>query len=132
MATPAAGPAVTPLPTPYVQVEADVVNGRRGPDTVFEVIGQAKQGDQLMILAALPDQSWWQVCCIANQPAWVIGSAVTAQGPLQIVPQVPMPPTPTETLTPTETSPISPLDTPQPPFDIAEGPMWPMTVTTVS
>ena len=130
-ATAVVGPAATPLPTPYVEVEAEAVNGRRGPDTVFDQIGEATQGEKLMILAALPDKSWWQVCCISNQPAWVIGSAVTAEGPVQIVPSVPMPPTPTTvptpTLTFTVTSPISPLATPEPPFDIAEGPMFPMT-----
>jgi len=114
-----------PLPTPYVVVNSETLNGRRGPATTFERIGEAKKGDELMILGRSPDGAWWQVCCMANQPVWVSADLVDAKGPLDTVavftpqptPMPPPPPTPRPTATPTRV--------PLPPFDIARGPEFP-------
>lgn len=114
------------LPTPYAVVNAATVNGRRGPATTFERIGEAKKGTELMILARTPDNSWWQVCCMANQPVWVPADQVEARGPAEFVPTVAPPPTPTPRppAPPKPTATTAP--TPMPPFDIARGPEFPM------
>jgi uncharacterized protein YgiM (DUF1202 family) len=118
-----AGPR--PLPTPYVVVNSERLNGRRGPGTTFEIVGQVRRGDELMILARTPDGDWWQVCCIANQSAWVAADLVTARGPLDDVAVVVPPPTPVPTPPPLPTSTPPPPPTPAPPFDIARGPEFP-------
>ena len=71
-----------PLPTPYPIVKSATINGRRGPGATFERIGQAKKGDELMIIGRTPDGAWWQVCCLANQPVWVSADLVEAKGPI--------------------------------------------------
>jgi len=119
-----AGPR--PLPTPYVVVNSETLNGRRGPGTTFELLGQVEQGAELMILARTPQKDWWQVCCIANQPAWVSADLVTAKGPLADVPVLTPPPTPAPTPLPQPTHTPAPTPTRLPPFDIARGPEFPI------
>ena len=79
-----------------------------------------------MILARTPDSAWWQVCCMANQPVWVSADLVDAKGPLDTVPVLAPPPTPA----PPPPAPPKPTATPSPvplpPFDIAEGPQFPI------
>lgn len=120
-----AGPR--PIPTPYIIINAATLNGRRGPGTTFALIGQAKQGAELMILARTADGAWFQVCCMANQPVWVSANLVIAKGPVDTVPVVtPQPtPLPQPTRPPAPTRTITP--TPMPPFDIARGPEFPIT-----
>jgi uncharacterized protein YgiM (DUF1202 family) len=115
-----AGPRA--LPTPYVVVNSETLNGRRGPGVTFERLGEAAKGAELMVLARSPDGKWWQVCCLANQPVWVSAELVTAKGPLEAVPVLTPPPTPPPAprRPPTATPPATP--TPMPPFDIARGP----------
>jgi uncharacterized protein YgiM (DUF1202 family) len=115
-----------PLPTPYAIVKSATINGRRGPGATFERIGQAKKGDELMIIGRTPDGAWWQVCCLANQPVWVSADLVEAKGPVDTTPLLtpaptPVPPPPAAPL-PTAT----PAPTPMPPFDIARGPEFPI------
>jgi uncharacterized protein YgiM (DUF1202 family) len=119
-------PGPRALPTPYVVVDADTVNGRKGPGNTFPLLGEAVKGAELMILARTPAGDWWQVCCIANQPAWVSASLVTALGPLEGIPVLTPPPTPAPTPLPTSTATPSPAPTPLPPFDIAAGPIFPI------
>jgi hypothetical protein len=125
-ATATSGPTVTPQPTPYVVVVGSAAIGRRGPGTVYDRLGEARQGQQFMILGRSQDSKWWQICCIANQPAWVSADAVTAQGPSDIAPPIPAPPTPTPA--PTSTRRPTPTITPTPasPFDVARGPEFPI------
>jgi hypothetical protein len=122
----AAGPTPSPRPTPFVIVEAGSVVGRRGPGPAYELIGEARQSQKLMVLGRSPDDNWWLVCCIANQPAWVSADQVSARGPVSIAPTVMAPPTPTPTftLTPVPMPTITP--TPVPPFDIARGLEFPI------
>src|SRR5512135_3100657 len=54
-----AGPTPTPRPTPYVVVNSGVVEARRGPDKGFELLGDVRQGQQLMVLARTADSKWW-------------------------------------------------------------------------
>ena len=79
-------PTVPPTATPFVAVNGATINGRRGPGTGFELIGQAKQGQQLMILGKSADGGWWLVCCISNQPAWVAADGVSPNGAVDFVP----------------------------------------------
>lgn len=118
-----------PQPTPYVVVNVDTLNARRGPGTAFERVGQVKRGDQLMILGRTPDGAWVNVCCVANQPVWVFAEFVTEMGAVAQVAVVtpaptpiPPPPTPIPPPQPTRT----PAPTPAPPFDIARGPEFPI------
>ena len=122
--TPQGGPR--PLPTPYVVVKSATINGRRGPATTFPRIGEAKKGDQLLILGRTEDGAWWNVCCMANQPVWVSADLVEAKGPVQAAPVM----TPAPTPTPVPPAPPRPtattVPTPMPPFDIARGPEFPI------
>jgi hypothetical protein len=118
-----------PQPTPYVVVNTDTLNARRGPGTTFERVGQVKRGDQLMVLGKTPDGTWINVCCVANQPVWVFAELVTEMGAVDLVTVVtpaptpiPPPPAPIPPPQPTRT----PAPTPAPPFDIARGPEFPI------
>lgn len=116
-------------PTPYVIVQADTLNGRRGPGTTFERIGQAARGDELMILARSADRTWWHVCCMANQPVWVSAELVMPMGAADGAPVATSQPTPAPTPLPTRRPPTAtrpPAPTAAPPFDIARGPEFPM------
>jgi hypothetical protein len=115
-----------PLPTPYVVVNSETLNGRRGPASTFERIGQAEKGAKLMILARTPDNAWWQVCCMANQPVWVSADLVEAKGPVEAVPVLTPPPTPVPPPPPAPKPTATQVPTPLPPFDIAEGPQFPI------
>lgn len=117
-----------PLPTPFVVVNADSLNGRRGPGVTFPAIGLAERGAELTILGKTPAGDWWWVCCLANQPVWVAAADVTANGPVETIAVL----TPAPTPVPTPVPPPPPLPTqtptPLPPFDIARGPEFPIQV----
>lgn len=84
---------VSTTPTPTVTsllsavrigiVNSDVVNVRSYPDLAGDVIGQAKQGERLEILATSTDGQWLQVCCPLgtndNRQSWVAAEFVTVQ-----------------------------------------------------
>jgi hypothetical protein len=110
------------VPTPFVVVNSETVNGRRGPGQTFERLGEAVKGTELMVMARTPDGLWWQVCCLANQPVWVSADLVTAKGPVDAGPVLTPPPTPRPAPRPPPTPTAPPAPTPMPPFDIARGP----------
>jgi hypothetical protein len=114
------------LPTPYVIIKAETINGRRGPGATFERIGQAKKGDELMIMGRTPDGTWWQVCCMANQSVWVSADLVEAKGPTDTTPVMTPAPAPPPPLPPAPKPSATPAPTPMPPFDIARGPEFPI------
>jgi len=127
----------TPAPraTPFVVIKAATLNGRRGPGTNYERIGQAKAGDSLFVLGRSADNAWLQVCCMANQPVWVAADQVDAKGAVASAPVLTPPPVPVATQRPVVAAPRvsqSPIATPQPagpplpPFDIARGPEFPI------
>ena len=115
-----------PLPTPYAIVKAATINGRRGPAATFGRIGEAKKGDELMIMGRTSDGAWWQVCCIANQPVWVPADLVDAKGPVDTVPMMTPAPTPVPPPPAAPRPTATPAPTPMPPFDIARGPEFPI------
>ena len=109
-------PAATPTPTsgvPYVRSSA-VVNLRAGPGTNHPVVGQMRVGDELSVIARNPAGTWWQVCCAAEQYAWVSAAVVEAMGNTQSVSQAASIPTPPPQVTPT---PVPPTPTPKPSID---------------
>ena len=129
--TPTSTPTATstPYPTPYALVGANAVQGRRGPDPSFELLGQAVAEQELTVLGRTPDNSWLQICCIANQAAWVQAGRVNIQGVLDAVQPIAPPPTPTPVPTATSPNTPTPSSTPMPPFDIARGPEFPWKVS---
>ncbi len=85
-------PAPTAVPTPSfaaLRVETAMLNLRSAPSTESALIGQTTAGSVLRTLAKLPDESWWQVCCVDRQRAWVSGQWVQPIGPADALLQVP-------------------------------------------
>jgi hypothetical protein len=127
-------------PTPFVVVQPANLNGRRGPGTEYDRIGQASQGQQLFILGRTADNAWYQVCCLANQPVWISADQVEVRNATNSAPVLTPPPTaipipPTPRLPPVVQQPLTgqsplptpgPVGTPLPPFDIARGPEFPI------
>ncbi len=124
--------------TAYVVIKPATLNGRRGPGTNYERIGEADQGQELFVLGRTADAAWLQVCCMANQPVWVAADQVDVRGaispaPVFTPPPTPLPPTPTRPPPPAAPrvgqSPLAtprPAGTPLPPFDISRGPEFPI------
>jgi hypothetical protein len=119
-------PTGIPSPTPFVVVSGATVNGRRGPGPGYEFVGAARQGQTLMVLGRSEDSKWWQVCCLANQPAWVLAELVRPEGAVDVVPVFTAGPTPVPQTVPPPTVTFTPSPTPQPPFDVGDGPLFPI------
>lgn len=119
-------PTAGPQPTPYAVVSASTLVGRRGPGIVYERVGQASQGAELLLLGRSPDRAWWQVCCMANQPVWVPAENVEVRGETAAVLEVSPPPAPQPTAPPPPQPTRTPVPTPGLPFDIARGPEFPI------
>lgn len=69
-AMPTAPPPTTPIPPPAATavahsgiVNSDLVNLRSYPSLAGDIVGQAREGEQVMILAASNDGQWLQICC---------------------------------------------------------------------
>ncbi len=123
-------------PTPYAVIKPATVNGRRGPGTEYERVGEAKQGQELFILGRTADGKWLEVCCMANQPVWVAADQVETRNSVETAAVLTPPPVPlpTPTRRPAAAAPRTgqsplptrgPVGTPLPPFDIARGPEFP-------
>lgn len=75
--------ATTPTATPagpLLAVSAPAINVRGGPDTTFEIVGAANQGETFDLLARSADGGWWQVCCFNGQEGWIYGDLATVTG----------------------------------------------------
>ncbi len=89
---PAPAPTPTPVPTPSyaaLRVETAVLNLRSAPNAEASLLGQTSANAIWRALGRLPDESWWQVCCIDRQRAWVSGQWVQPIGPADALQQVP-------------------------------------------
>lgn len=128
---------VSAQPTPYAIIKPETLSGRRGPGTQYEKVGEAKQGDELFVLGRTADGEWLQVCCMANQPVWVVADQVEAHNSIEVAAVLTPPPVPLPTPTSrpaaaaprTGQSPLptpKPAGTPLPPFDVARGPEFPI------
>lgn len=120
-------PISQPQATPYAVVNNGALAGRRGPGEVYERVGQAAQGAELLLLGRSPDGAWWQVCCMANQPVWVPAGSIEVRGETAALPVVNPPAPPPPTAPPPPPPPRTPTPTPGLPFDIARGPEFPIT-----
>lgn len=83
----------TATPTPsafgFVTVTAESVNLRAGPGTDFEVVGSAKQGDELPVFARNEDGSWLQVDEFGE--TWIAASIVELEEDISAIPTAPEP-----------------------------------------
>lgn len=89
----APAPTPTPAPTPdyaAVRVDTAVLNLRSAPSTSAAILDQAPAGSVWRTLGRLADGSWWQVCCIDRQRAWVSDQWVQPIGPAPALKQVPV------------------------------------------
>ena len=97
-ATPTTAPTNTaaPLPTatssptavPLLVVNVPTLNVRQGPGTDYPLLGAITQSEEYEITGQSFNGSWWQICCVAGEPGWVIGEAVTVTGDTANVPTV--------------------------------------------
>jgi hypothetical protein len=65
-----------------------LVNARSGPSTDFEIIGEIERGAEFDIVGVNPEHTWWQICCVDDVQAWVIGEYVDTLGLVDSVPIV--------------------------------------------
>lgn len=70
---------------------------RRGPGTVFGVLGIASEGQQFLIVGKDPNGGWWQIE-YEGETGWVSGRQVTTRGAenVLVAAEIPAPPTPTD------------------------------------
>lgn len=92
-ATPTAAPPTTPTPppattaiTPAAVVNSDLVNLRSYPSLAGEVVGQAREGEAVTIMATSNDGRWLQICCplgtdSGGPQSWIAAEFVTLAAP---------------------------------------------------
>ena len=83
----------TPVPTPSyaaVRIQTPVLNLRSQPGTAGPLLGQATTGSVWRATGRLASGSWWQVCCVDGQRAWVSGELVQPIGPTEMLDRVPV------------------------------------------
>jgi len=91
------------LPDGPAAVVAKAINIRSGPGTNHPVVSQGIPGQRLQIVGRNADASWWQVCCVQSEKAWVAASVVSTDGDTSSIPvaqDVPTPAPPRATATP--------------------------------
>ena len=83
---------------PQITVIEDRVNLRAGPGTEFALAGRAALSQTLQLVGRNADQSWWQVCCSADEaPVWITAEFVTVNLPAEkVAEQIPLAETSTE------------------------------------
>ncbi len=92
-----------PVPTvaPAVVVPGEPVGAHSGPGVTYDQVTELAAGTQLAIVGKNDAGDWWQVCCVNEQPVWVLGEQVDEQGSLDaIAVAANIPPSPTPTATP--------------------------------
>ena len=95
-ATATAVAAQTPV-VPSIRLD-QASNLRAGPGTSYPIVGTARAGEVLMILARDPAGNWWQV-----QGGWVcaaLGLATVSDAQLPVASNIPPAPSPTRTPSP--------------------------------
>ena len=106
-------------------------NCRSGPGTDYQIIDYLSQGDTVLVIGRLFDNSWWVVKKDDSAvPCWAIASAVIFDVAPEILPTVSPPPAPTATYHPWET----PTNTKEPrePTNKTNTPPSPSPHTTTS
>jgi hypothetical protein len=100
--TPTPTPSATPLPDAVVSSQA--ANLRAGPGTVYAVIGQARQSDEVRIVGKSSDGGWLEVTLPDGTRGWMSASLLAVNLDLGQVAVAAIPPTPTPAETPTPTA----------------------------
>lgn len=97
----------TPLPAPSATPEGVVItitnqvqNIRTGPSTQFEVLAQAREGEQYRVIGASRDNAW-VVIEFRGRQGWLATYLLDVFGDLNTVPIIDSPPTPTPNIPPT-------------------------------
>jgi len=91
-------PTVTPTPAPQVRAVGKNVNVRRGPGTVFPVMGVLRAGQSLLVLARGPN-GWLQID-LNGKTGWIYSGVVEVSGPVETLAMAEDIPTPPPTPTP--------------------------------
>ena len=102
----------TAMPRPQVMAQ-DTANLRSGPGKAYPLVGRLAAGQSAEIIARNASGDWWQLARSGQSPAWVAGTTVKVQGPIDTVAvaeNVPPPPRP-----PTAGPPTAPPPTQAPP-----------------
>ncbi len=90
------GLRVVERPPAFVIIQAERLNVRTGPQTVYPSISQVEQGVMFEVVARNERLDWFEVCCIDGETGWLVGASVTVDGDLGSVPiRTELPPTPT-------------------------------------
>jgi len=90
-------PSISPA---YAKITSKSANLRGGPGTGHSIVGSAKQGKTFEVVGKNANGTWWEICCIDGESAWVAGSIVKTGGDMNAVsvaeniPTPPPPPTP--------------------------------------
>lgn len=86
----------TPEPEALLFVNIQAANLRNGPGTNYGLAGSATQGQQFEVVARNGDGTWWQVCCVNGQQAWIFNDIVRTEnvGGVPIAQNIPAPPPP--------------------------------------
>ncbi len=77
---------VLPPPNPQVRVLAERLNARTGPSQEYPALTLLNANDVLNVIGRLADNSWWQICCVDGDVAWVFGEGVELWGIAEVVP----------------------------------------------
>jgi len=103
---PTTAPTATLTPTPWADavVNAEALNLRSGPGTVYDVLGVLKRGDPLKVTGKSPEGDWLRVICPRGREGWAACSQLQVNVDFAGVPVIQAPPpTPTSTYVPTLT-----------------------------
>lgn len=85
----------TTTPSPDAVVKADVLNLRAGPGTDYDVVGQVRDGDTLVITGRTSAGDWLEVITPNGSEGWVAASFVQINVDLEEAPVAQAPSTPT-------------------------------------
>ena len=94
-------PTKTPTPLPDAIVNAEIANVRAGPDTVYDIVGQAQRGDALQVTGKDSTGDWLEVVTPDGVRGWVAVSLLQVNISPGSVAVAVIPPTPTPVATPT-------------------------------
>lgn len=111
--------APTPAPVAKAIVTNDAANTRNGPGTDYGLVGAVTRDQTFDIVAKNADGTWWRICCVNGQEAWVFGELVRTENAdaVAVAQDIPAPPQPVAaapTTAPTPASQAPPADTPTP------------------
>jgi uncharacterized protein YraI len=124
-----AAPTATATATPRPQVLAQgTANLRSGPGKAYPLVGRLEAGQSVEIIARNASGDWWQLAWDGQGSAWVAGTTVKVQGPIDAVAvakNVAPPPAPPTAGPPTAPPPTAPPTKPAgPDFRVVGRRLW--------